>query len=276
MTMKLKVACLFLLVHAGFFAVTDDVTAASQAMVPLKPIQETSIFIDKIVIENVMKGEPADKAGILKGDVILSLDGRTFNDAGEMHKFLAKHNKTMHFKILRNGQEIAFALKPNTNGPRFGLSYAYYSNGVQVFPKIFWENGNTAAIRGTAAIDQWQLKSNVRVGMGLYKDKVLHVLLLVGNQGSEDLSVRVKEDIRVFEKGHSESLVQLDKDDVRRVLEEPPNERTLERETVTLASDTGEYLYLYYDARNTKPPYEIRMKFWNDSYQFEFIPDSSN
>jgi len=67
----------------------------------------------KVVVSDIEKDSPADKIGLLKGDIIKSIDGREINDTVETITYVQeKANKdkgkdiVLNMAIIRNGQEI--------------------------------------------------------------------------------------------------------------------------------------------------------------------------
>ncbi|MBT5376847.1 MAG: RIP metalloprotease RseP [Nitrospinaceae bacterium] len=61
----------------------------------------------------VKEGTPAEKAGIQKGDILLSVDGRTIFGWGDLKEAaIDKPGQELSFKVLRNGLEILTTLTP--------------------------------------------------------------------------------------------------------------------------------------------------------------------
>jgi serine protease Do len=60
-----------------------------------------------IVVENIEKNGPAEKAGLQRGDVIRSIDGKTINNWDDLVQIVADTpiDKTVTVKYLRNGKE---------------------------------------------------------------------------------------------------------------------------------------------------------------------------
>jgi S1-C subfamily serine protease len=56
----------------------------------------------------VTRGGPADKAGLVRGDVIVELDGKRIIEAGELPRMVAFGHigKTVTFKVMRQGKAI--------------------------------------------------------------------------------------------------------------------------------------------------------------------------
>lgn len=67
-----------------------------------------------VIVVNVEPNGPADQAGVLIGDVLLSLDGTPVSDTGDVHKMLGPESvgKTLSVQVIRGGAlaEVAIAL----------------------------------------------------------------------------------------------------------------------------------------------------------------------
>ena len=70
-------------------------------------------YIDnQIVVDDVIPGSPADKAGFLKDDVILALNNDISNNI-QMYKIMMQEiGVKMNFVILRNGKALQLSMKP--------------------------------------------------------------------------------------------------------------------------------------------------------------------
>ena len=64
--------------------------------------------IKGIILRQVLPGSAADDAGLIAGDIILSMDGQTLHNIGELSKFLISHQPgdTMNMTLLRDGEEL--------------------------------------------------------------------------------------------------------------------------------------------------------------------------
>lgn len=58
------------------------------------------------VVNGITKGGPAEKAGLMRGDVIVELDGRKILDASELPRMVAFGHigKAVVMKVVRNGK----------------------------------------------------------------------------------------------------------------------------------------------------------------------------
>ena len=117
------------------------------------------------LIGDVTAGGPADKAGMQKGDVIEQLNGQTVNEINELRLQIASMapGTTVHFKILRNGQErdVSVTLgelpeKAGQSGSSSSLSENSPMRGVQVdnlTPSVARELGVRPGTRGVVVTD---------------------------------------------------------------------------------------------------------------------------
>lgn len=64
--------------------------------------------MDGALIAGVMRGSPADKAGIRPGDVLLAIDGRKVKDAENLLELIAalQPGQTSRFSVRRDGREV--------------------------------------------------------------------------------------------------------------------------------------------------------------------------
>lgn len=91
------------------------------------------------VIRNIDIGGPAQKAGLAKGDLILSIDGKPVDSWYDIIVALNHSDgRTLSLMINRDNSEIAFALSPqlNTGQDLFGDEVKYYDPGISGYPEI--------------------------------------------------------------------------------------------------------------------------------------------
>ncbi len=65
------------------------------------------------VVSEIMKGGPAEKAGLKRGDIILEVNGKTINDAESLRNAVAQSEVGSHIKIkiVREGQPLSLTAK---------------------------------------------------------------------------------------------------------------------------------------------------------------------
>ena len=84
----------------------------------------------KPVIGKVIKGSPAEKAGLKPGDIILKINGRDITRWEQVVELIGKSNgKPVELLILRNGKRLKITVKPHLN-----KKYGRYTIGI--VPKV--------------------------------------------------------------------------------------------------------------------------------------------
>jgi seryl-tRNA synthetase len=75
--------------------------------------RETKSKADGLKAENVSKGKPADRAGMLTGDIIIELNGKKITDIYSYMDALGtlKENQTYKVKIKREGKTKELKIK---------------------------------------------------------------------------------------------------------------------------------------------------------------------
>lgn len=66
-----------------------------------------------VAVQQVFSGSPADQAGIQPGDVILQVDGKTFNDIKSLHNYISskKPGETIRLNVWSQGMKKFVAIK---------------------------------------------------------------------------------------------------------------------------------------------------------------------
>jgi serine protease Do len=66
-----------------------------------------------VLVGDVFKGQPADKAGIKRGDVVLSVDGKKVGDANELRNTVAAISPGVKITVVvfRGGKEVTLSVK---------------------------------------------------------------------------------------------------------------------------------------------------------------------
>jgi regulator of sigma E protease len=68
-------------------------------------------------VRSVSPGEPAEKAGIKPGDVVVAVNGEPISFSGQLKEVIAKHPaQTITLTILRNGQQQTISATPAKRG----------------------------------------------------------------------------------------------------------------------------------------------------------------
>jgi serine protease Do len=72
-----------------------------------------------VLVSDVVQGEPAEKAGILAGDIILSIAETQINNANELVNLVAtfRPGKELPVTLLRNGKKLEFQVKVTERTP---------------------------------------------------------------------------------------------------------------------------------------------------------------
>ncbi|SHI37423.1 RIP metalloprotease RseP [Flavobacterium terrae] len=73
--------------------------------------------LTQVSIDSILKDSEAGKAGLLKGDKILTIDGKKINFFDELSESLkSKKSDSIKLSVLRNGQEVVLSTKVNKEG----------------------------------------------------------------------------------------------------------------------------------------------------------------
>jgi len=69
-----------------------------------------------VLIGDVFKGQPADKAGIKRGDIIVSVNGKAMNEANDLKNYIATCHPgaKVPVEVLRGGKKMNFQIKLTT------------------------------------------------------------------------------------------------------------------------------------------------------------------
>lgn len=71
----------------------------------------------KVVLQCILQGSPADKAGMKQGDVILSVNGIALSSLGDYIEATRNRGVEQRMDVLRNGQLIEVVLPIAANAP---------------------------------------------------------------------------------------------------------------------------------------------------------------
>lgn len=98
-------------VKRGFLGVTmQDLSPSLSEAFGLKDQQGA-------IVNEVVTGSPADKAGLRPGDIVISTDGKKIKDSADLRNRigLLPVGETIKFKVLRDGKETDFIIKVDEN-----------------------------------------------------------------------------------------------------------------------------------------------------------------
>ncbi|MBM3707874.1 MAG: PDZ domain-containing protein [Actinobacteria bacterium] len=95
--------------------ITKQIIKFGKARIPFMGIEmgENTTDIKGVYVKSVVRGQPAEKAGIKAGDIINEFDGRTIETPYQLLAQLLRHNveDIVIIKIYRNGTYMEFELK---------------------------------------------------------------------------------------------------------------------------------------------------------------------
>jgi S1-C subfamily serine protease len=96
--------------------------------VGLEPLSSEGVLADRlgagIVIRTVAPGSPAERAGLLEGDLVLAVDGQSLRDPGDLIRYLARRRagERIQLGISRSGRQqivmVDLGLAPDQPEPR--------------------------------------------------------------------------------------------------------------------------------------------------------------
>ncbi len=107
-------------------------------------------------ILDVTKNLPADKAGIKPNDIILSLDGKSFNSVDDFQKYIQTHEGlNITFEVQRGAEHLSIPVTPNVNPPAgqgaTGISISLLGRLKYPWYLAIWQ-GAAATLSGIASI----------------------------------------------------------------------------------------------------------------------------
>jgi regulator of sigma E protease len=125
-----------------------------------KSLREKGFYPLDMMVSSLVMGSPADKAGIVKDDIILTIDGTTFDSFVDLREFVQKNGEKkepLKLELIRAGKKTNLFITPERKDSEEG---AFYSIGVysslnwmrpkmvESRPKSFWQ-GMTGAVERT-------------------------------------------------------------------------------------------------------------------------------
>jgi regulator of sigma E protease len=107
---------------AALFALTFMVGVTSEVDLSNPAFKNARVSNPQVAIGEVVKGQPADSAGVMSGDIILSIDGQTFNELSQVQKYInGNKGKEFQFTVKRIDKIENLSVKSLANpGPDQG------------------------------------------------------------------------------------------------------------------------------------------------------------
>ena len=121
------------------------VTARAQTLVAVGKVVGLELRNGTVTVAALDEGgSAAGEAGILPGDVILSIDGRAVSSGQDVKNALSRSNGTVSVRFLRNGREQALTLQPEitAEGPKLGV---FLRQGVTGIGTVTYYDPETGA-----------------------------------------------------------------------------------------------------------------------------------
>ena len=121
------------------------VTARAQTLVAVGEVVGLELRNGTVTVAALDEGgSAAGEAGILPGDVILSIDGRAVSTGQDVKNALSRSNGTVSVRFLRKGREQALTLQPEitAEGPKLGV---FLRQGVTGIGTVTYYDPETGA-----------------------------------------------------------------------------------------------------------------------------------
>ena len=121
------------------------VTARAQTLVAVGKVVGLELRNGTVTVAALDEGgSAAGEAGILPGDVILSIDGRAVSSGQDVKNALSRSNGTVSVRFLRKGREQALTLQPEitAEGPKLGV---FLRQGVTGIGTVTYYDPETGA-----------------------------------------------------------------------------------------------------------------------------------
>lgn len=95
----------------------------------------------KIQITEVVKGSPAEQAGLITSDVIIGADGRTFKNIAEVQAYTGAASQEINLNLRRGGEAITVKVKPARSGDKMVMGVGLDQVDTISYPffRALWE-----------------------------------------------------------------------------------------------------------------------------------------
>lgn len=169
----MNVILAWILISTGFIIGLPAAVDSAESISPHAVLKDA-----RVGIIEVSEGQPADKAGIMPGDVIVSIDGRAFTSISEVSDYIKNNaGKSFEFALKRQNQELNLKVDSNSSPQpgqgSTGIALANIGTITVPWHLAFWEGAK-------ATVSQL-----VNIVNGLYG-------LVTGNIGLSNLGGPIK------------------------------------------------------------------------------------
>jgi regulator of sigma E protease len=127
-------------------------------------------------IGEVSSGLPAEKAGLKKGDVVLSIDGVKVSKWEALAKIIrASKGKELLIKIKRNDEILEFRVTPQASKEKnmFGEEFSTFVIGIRSSGEIVVQKANPFVAVGHGFVQTWQIIELTIVGVVKLIERVI-------------------------------------------------------------------------------------------------------
>ncbi|MGQ9507866.1 MAG: RIP metalloprotease RseP [Thermodesulfobacteriota bacterium] len=134
-------------------------------------------------VGEVSAGLPADKAGIKKGDYILSVDGEKISKWDDLSRLIRNsEGRELTLRIKRNGEELDLKVKPQSSKIKniFGEEVSTYMIGITNSGEVLIQKVHPLAAIGQGFIKTWQGIQLTVTGIGKLIKRVIPAKTLGG------------------------------------------------------------------------------------------------
>lgn len=123
----------------------------------------------KIQVTEVMKGSPAQMAGVLSGDVVSGADNQSFASVPEMQNYISVKKDSLALHIIRGGANLTLQIKPEIKNDKalIGVGLDQIDTVRYSFFRSIWEGlKHTAILLWMIIVAFVELIRNLIVGTG--------------------------------------------------------------------------------------------------------------